>query len=57
MAVRGDKGPDWSPKHDQIIPVADPTVTRGEYIWVDGKWVKEFPWDMELGKPHGMVRD
>jgi hypothetical protein len=55
--LRGDKGPDWSPTHNQIIPVADPTVTKGDYIWVDGKWVKEFPWDMELGRPYGTVRD
>ena len=33
--MRGDKGPDWSPTHNQIIPVADPSVTEGDYDWKD----------------------
>jgi hypothetical protein len=36
MRMRGVKGPDWSPTHNQIIP-----VTEGEYDWdADAKeWV------------------
>jgi hypothetical protein len=33
VQMRGVKGPDWSPTHNQIIPVPDPTVTEGEYEW------------------------
>jgi hypothetical protein len=29
----GAKGPDWSRTHNQILPVADPSVTNGEYEW------------------------